>query len=245
MALEEVRTDGRGIPVELAGERKIRARNTVVYRFAHWPIWVWVFFLIPGPLTFDLFASGFDVRMGAWLGVVLVGTGVAGLRGRLPGVEPRPYIIRFTEDRPNPLYRRVCYTFAWGAVVTFAALNLAGLVWAAATGEWRMRAIYEWGYFPIAGTIWALGAVGWLPRVKPSTRGEGHERRFFYGSLWAVCLAQSVLWLLWGIVPLNGPGNAMKLVVFCGLLTFVGFLAYRGKLPRTRPIVPGELAVSD
>ena len=245
MTLEAGRTDIRGIPVELASERKIRARNTVLYRLAHWPIWIWVFFLVPGPLTFDLFASGFDGRMGAWLGGVLIGTAVAGLRGRLPGVEPRPYIIRFTEDRPNPLYRRICYTFAWGGVLSFALLNLGGLLWAAASGEWRMRAIYDAGYFPIVGAVWALGAVGRLPRVKASTRGEGHERRFFYGSLWAVCLAQPALWLLWGIVPLSGPGNLLKLVVFVGLLGFVGFLAYRGKLPRTRPIVPGELAVSD
>ena len=79
----------------------------------------------------------------AWLGVVLLGTGIAGLRGRLPGCEPAPYIIRFTEDRPNPLYRRVCYTLGWGVVVTFAVLNVAGLAYAAATGEWRMRQIYE------------------------------------------------------------------------------------------------------
>ena len=245
MTLEAGRTDIRGIPVELASERKIRARNTVLYRLAHWPIWIWVFFLVPGPLTFDLFASGFDGRMGAWLGGVLIGTAIAGLRGRLPGVEPRPYIIRFTEDRPNPLYRRICYTFAWGAVLSFALLNFGGLLWAVASGEWRMRAIYDAGYFPIVGAVWALGAVGRLPRVKASTLGEGHERRFFYGSLWAVCLAQPALWLLWGIVPLSGPGNLLKLVVFVGLLGFVGFLAYRGKLPRTRPIVAGELAVSD
>ena len=245
MTRDEGRTDGRGIPVEWASERRIRARNTVLYRLAHWPIWIWVFFLVPGPLTFDLFAKGFDLRMSVWLGAVLVGTGVAGLRGRLPGVEPRPYIIRFTEDRPNPLYRRVCYTFAWGAILSFALLNLAGLVWAVASGEWSMGAIYEAGYFPIAGGVWAAGAVGWLPRVKASTRGEGHERRFFYGSLWAVCLAQPVLWLLWGVVPLNGFGNVVKLVVFCGLLGLVGVLAYRGRLPRTRPIVAGELAVSD
>jgi hypothetical protein len=37
----------------------------------------------------------------------------------------------------------------------------------------------------------------------------------------------------------------MKLIVFVAILVFVGFLAYRGRLPRTRPIVPGELAVSD
>lgn len=245
MTRGEGRTDGRGIPVEWASERKIRARNTVLYRLAHWPIWIWVFFLVPGPLTFELFANGFDVRMGGWLGLVLVGTGAAGLRGRLPGVEPRPYIIRFTEDRPNPVYRRVCYTFAWGAILSFALLNLAGLVWAVASGEWRMRAIYDAGYFPIVVVVWALGAAGWLPRVKASTRGEGHERRFFYGSLWAVCLAQPVLWLLWGVLPLNATGNFLKLAVFCGLLALVGLLAYRGKLPRTRPIVPGELAVSD
>ena len=245
MGLEARRTDRRGVPVELAGERKIRARNTALYRLAHWPIWIWVFFLAPGPLTFDLFAAGFDWRMGAWLGAVVLGTGAAGLRGRLPGVEPRPYILRFTEDRPNPLYRRVCYTFAWSAVLSFGLLNLAGLAWAAATGEWRMPEIYAAGYFPLAGAAWILGAAGRLPRVKASTRGEGRERRFFYGSLWAVCVAQPVLWLLWGVLPLSGWANLLKLGVFVGLLAFVGHLAYRGRLPRTRPIVAGELAVSD
>ena len=39
--------------------------------------------------------------------------------------------------------------------------------------------------------------------------------------------------------------DTIKLVVFVGILTFVGNLARRGRLPRTRPIVPGELAVSD
>lgn len=238
-------TDDRGIPVEFAGDRRIRARNKVYYRVVHWPIWIWVFFILPGPLTFDLFESGFDGRMAAWLGVVLLGTGIAGLRGRLPGVEARPYIIRFTEDRPNPLYRRVCYTFAWSAVVTFAVLHIAGLAWAIATGDWLMRQIYEAGYFPIAATIWILGAMGCLPRVKASTKGEGHERRFFYGSLWAVCLAQPTLWLLWAVLPPGRPGDIVKLAVFMALLAFIGYLSYRGRLPRTRPIVPGELAISD
>src|SRR4029079_17868762 len=135
-----------------------------------------VFFIAPGPLTFDLFARGFDSRMAAWLGLVLIGTGIAGLRGRLPGVEPRPYIIRFTEEKPNPLYRRVCYTFAWSAVVTFAVLNIAGLVGAVITGTWHLRQMYDVAYFPIAGTIGILGAIGLLPRVKASTKNEGHER---------------------------------------------------------------------
>ena len=114
--------------VELAQERKIRERNTRLYRLAHWPIWIWVFFLAPGPLTFSLFAHGFSLWNSLWLAAVLVGTGVAALRGRLPGAEPGPYILRFDEDKPNPLYRKVCYTFAWNAVLSFALLNLAGIV---------------------------------------------------------------------------------------------------------------------
>ena len=233
---------GRVMPVEYAEARKIRERNKISYRFAHWPIWIWVFFIAPGPLTSDLFERGFDIRMAAWLGVVLLGTGIAGLRGRLPGVEPRPYIIRFTEDRPNPLYRRVCYTFAWSAVVTFALLNAAGLVIAITTGQWYLRQMYDAAYFPIAATIWVLGALGRLPRVKASTKGEGHERRYFYGSVWAVCIAQPVLWLLWSLLPATPVADTVKLLIFLGVLAFVGNLAYRGRLPRTRPIVPGELA---
>ena len=233
------------IPVELAGDRKIRHRNKIHYRLSHWPIWIWVFFIAPGPLTFDLFENGFDGRMATWLGAVLLVTGIAGLRGRLPGVEPRPYIIRFTEDKPNPLYRRICYTFAWSAVFTFAVLNISGLVIALVSGQWYLRQIYEVAYFPIAGGIWILGGFGQLPRVKRSTKGEGHERRYFYGACWAVCLAQPVLWLLWAVLPQSRTADAGKLFVFLGLLGFVGWLSYRGKLPRTKPIVPGELAVSD
>jgi hypothetical protein len=231
--------------VERDTDRQIRHRNKLHYRFNHWPIWIFVFFIAPGPLTFNLFERGFDRNLMAWLGVVLVGTAIAGLRGRLPGCEPRPYIIRFTEDRPNPLYRRVCYTTAWGEVIAFAVLNIAGLVWALATGMWRLKQMYALAYFPIAGTMWLLGALGRLPRVKASTQGEGHERRYFYGSVWAVAIAHPILWLLWKVVPETRTGDAIKLIVFVGVLAFVGHLSRLGLLPRTRPIVPGELAVSD
>src|SRR3989475_5017929 len=143
---------------------RMRERNKVHYRLAHWPIWIWVFFLAPGPLTFRLFAYGFDIRMAAWLGAVLIATGIAGLRGRLPGVEPRPYILRFTEDKPNPLYRRACYTFAWSAVAVFAVLNATGLAVAAASGKWYLKEIYVYGYFPLALCVWIAGALGRLPR---------------------------------------------------------------------------------
>ena len=158
MPLPQVDTDSHHI--ELDTERKIRHRNKLYYRFNHWPIWIFVFFIAPGPLTFDLFEHGFDQRMTIWLACVLVGTGIAGLRGRLPGCEAAPYIIRFTEDRPNPLYRRLCYTFAWSEVITFAVLNIVGLTVAVATGGGDLKQIYRWAYFPMAGTLWALGAAG-------------------------------------------------------------------------------------
>ena len=240
---QNVQTDAHYI--EFDTDRKIRHRNKLYYRFNHWPIWIFVFFIAPGPLTFQLFETGFNRNLLIWLGCVLVGTGIAGLRGRLPGCEPAPYIIRFTEDRPNPVYRRVCYTTAWGEVIAFAALNIAGLAWAAYSGQWRLRQMYETAYFPIAGTFWLLGALGKLPRVKASTQGEGHERRYFYGSVWAVTIAQPILWVLWKTLPVGRIADLTKLLVFIGVLAFVGHLSRRGRLPRTRPIVPGELAVSD
>jgi hypothetical protein len=231
--------------VELDTERKIRHRNKLHYRFNHWPIWIFVFFIAPGPWTFNLFAHGVDSTLAAWLAFVLLATGIAGFFGRLPGCEPAPYIIRFTEDRPNPLYRRICYTTAWGEVIAFATLNIAGLVHALFTGEWRLKQMYDVAYFPIAGTMWFLGACGLLPRVKRSTKGEGHERRYFYGSVWAVAIAQPILWLLWKVLPVSRTADAIKLTVFVAILGVVGYMSRLGLLPRTRPIVPGEWAVSD
>jgi hypothetical protein len=163
----------------------------------------------------------------------------------LPGVEPKPYIIRFTEDRPNPFYRRLCYTVAWSEAITFAVLNITGLGVAVVTGHWYMAQLYRAAYFPLAGSIWLLGALGQLPRVKASTKGEGHERRYFYGSVWAVCWAQPALWLMWKVLPRTRASDALKLAAFLAILACVGHLARLGRLPRTRPIVPGELAVSD
>lgn len=231
--------------LEYAGERKIRERNTNRYRLAHWPIWIWVFFLAPGPLTFSLFAGGFHPANWAWLAVVLVGTGIAGFNAQLPGSEHRPYILRFDEDKPNPLYRRVCYTFAWNAILSYALLNMAALVYASATGVWRMKQIYFYAYAPLAALILLLGVLGKLPRVGRSTRGEGWERRYFYGSVWSVTAAQTMLLVLWKTLPENSTGSLIKLVVFIAVLAVFGFAATRGILPRTRPIVPGELMVSD
>jgi hypothetical protein len=234
---------------EYAHARKIRERNTRLYRCLHLPIWIWVFFLAPGPLVFSMFAHGFSVANATWLGIVLVGTAIAGLNGQLPGVEPRPYILRFDEDKPNPLYRRICYTFAWNAVLSFALLNLTGLAIASVTGEWRMKEIYTYAYSPLCALILLLGLMGKLPRVGPSTRGEGTERRYFYGSVWAVSISQTVLLIVWKLLPSAiGPtqeGSQIKFLTFATSLLIMGLIAWRGRLPRTRPIVPGEVMVSD
>ena len=231
--------------VDYAGRRPMRTRNTVGYRLLHWPIWILVFFIAPGPLTFDLFAGRAGRWNLVWLTVVLLGTGIAALRGRLPGAEPAPYILRFTEDRPNPLYRRVCYTFAWNAALNFAAMNLLGLVIAVVTGRWRMEPIYGRVYFPVLAVVLALGVMRLLPRVRASTRGEGTERRYFYGTVWAVTLAQTVLLVAWKTLPRTPGTDRLKLGVYVGVLGVMGMAAWMGVLPRTRPIVEGELMVAD
>jgi hypothetical protein len=233
------------IKVEYAEARRMRERNTRRYRLAHLPIWIWVFFLAPGPLTFDLFAHGGSGKNVAWLLLVIAATGIAGYFGQLPGVEPRPYILRFTEDKPNPLYRKICYTFAWNAVITFTLLNLDGLVIAVVTSNWVMKQIYFKAYFPVCAVVLLLGLLGLLPRVGRSTKGEGIERRYFYGAVWAAVISQTLLLVLWKTLPRSAATDQIKLAAFVLSLCAVAAAAAFGMLPRTRPIVPGQLMVAD
>jgi hypothetical protein len=230
--------------IEYSDARKMRQRNTRLYRSLHTPIWIWVFFLAPGPLTFSLFAHGFSLWNGTWLATVLIGVFIAAYFGQLPGCEPRPYILRFDEDRPNPLYRKICYTFAWNAVINFALLNLIGLAIAAFTGQWVMKQIYSYAYSPICAIILLLGLLGKLPRVGPSTKREGIERRYFYGSVWSVTIAQTALLIVWKALPQNQTTSIIKLVVFVVVLGLMGMATWQGMLPRTRPILAGEM-ISD
>jgi hypothetical protein len=50
---------------------------------------------------------------------------------------------------------------------------------------------------------------------------------------------------MWKVLPRTQTADAIKLMVFVAILALVGNLARLGRLPRTRPIVPGEIAVSD
>ena len=179
-------------------------------------------------------------------GVVLVGTGIAGLFGKLPGCEPAPYIIRFTEDRPNPLYRRICYTTAWGEVVAFAVLNTAGL--AVRDRHRRVAAEADVRVVLLSDRRHDVAAR----RARPAAARQALDRRR---------RPRAPLFLRLGVGGDDRPADPVvhvegaaaqhdrfdivKLVVFVGILAFVGNMARLGLLPRTRPIVPGELAVSD
>jgi hypothetical protein len=63
--------------------------------------------------------------------------------------------------------------------------------------------------------------------------------------VWAVVVAQALLLVLWKVLPQTRPTAALKLGVFVGVLIAMGVAAYRGALPRTRPILPGESIVAD
>ncbi len=206
-----------------------------------------MFFLAPVPAHFlDLFRRGFDSGQAWYCGWSQYSSSPESQASAAVcrGSNRSLIILRFTEDKPNPRYRRVCYTVAWGDLLSFAILNLAGLGYAVFTGTWRLRQIYESAYFPLAIAIWILGAMGKLPRVQSSTKGEGTERRYFYGTVWAVCAAEPVL----GVssvktLPRSHQSDIVKLVVYAGILVAMAVLARRGVLPRTRAIKPGVVGV--
>jgi hypothetical protein len=236
---------GAALRIELAAERRMRTRNTLRYRLAHWPIWVWVYFIAPGPSTAALFAGEAGGSAVAWLSLVVAGTAFAAALGKLPGTEPAPYILRFGDDLPNPMYRRLCYTLAWSVIVSFALINLIGLADAVVRGEWRMRELYSALYLPLAASIWLLGAWGKLPRARTSTQFEGIDRRYFYGSVWVVIVSQLVLLVLWQALPATHEADLIKLLAYAGCLAAVGLLVRFGLLPRTRPILSGVIAPAD
>jgi len=54
-----------------------------------------------------------------------------------------------------------------------------------------------------------------------------------------------VLLLVWKTLPASQTASMVKFGVFAGALLLMGLAAYRGALPRTRPILPGEMMVAD
>jgi hypothetical protein len=63
--------------------------------------------------------------------------------------------------------------------------------------------------------------------------------------VWAAVISQTILLLLWKTLPRSPATNQLKLAAFVLSLCVVGAVAALGLLPRTRPIVPGQLMVAD
>src|SRR5579872_779750 len=186
-----------------------RERNKNYYRVLHAPLWIWVFWILPGHLTASLYAHGPDRRHWIWLAVVTAACAWRALAGRLPGAEPRPYIIYYGEDKPNLWYRVVCYTAAWIDLLVPFTINLAGLLINFFTGKWVIDHMYVTLYYLLAGVIVAVTALDLTPRARRSTRGEGSEKAWFYVTVWMVVPAQLAGWAMWRLgrfFQLSGAG---------------------------------------
>jgi hypothetical protein len=126
-----------------------RGCNKGYYRVLHVPIWLWVFFVLPGDRTSALYQHGPDRRHGIWLAIVFVVCAWRGFARRLPGVESEPYVKYYGTDQPNLPYRMVCYTAAWIDLMVPFILNLLGLIIAAMTGRWLITPLYAYAYYPL------------------------------------------------------------------------------------------------
>lgn len=215
-----------------------RTRNKTYYRVLHIPIWIYVFFTLPGLLTASLYAHGFTPKHWAWLAIVAAVCIWRGAIGRLPGAEPCPYITHYGLDWPNLGYRIACYTAAWIAIVAPWLLNLIGLIIAASTGRWIIQQLYAWPYDLIALLVVLVAALNRLPRTRRSVRNEGAERAWFYIGVWTAILSQLAAWIMWRLGPAMGFSPAQllwaRLLVFAVVSALLIALGLAGILPRTR-----------
>ncbi|MBI2820990.1 MAG: hypothetical protein HYX74_02080 [Acidobacteria bacterium] len=225
-----------------------RNQNKVYYRILHVPIWIWVFFVLPGHLAHDLFAHGADRRHWIWLAIVSAVCAWRGWRGRLPGAELRPYITHFGEDKPNLPYRRVCYTAAWIDLLVPFVLNVAGLSIGAATGVWMLGQLYGRLYYPLALLVLGATLMDRTPRARRSTAGEGAEWAWFYVALWTIVPAEVAGWGMWRLGTRMGLQavelTRLRLGTFFLVAAMFFLLGLREKLGRTRryyPEAPAEL----
>jgi hypothetical protein len=219
-----------------------RERNKPYYRILHLPIWLWVFFILPGHLTYDLFTRGPDRRHGVWLAVVSIVCAWRGLAGRLPGVEPRPYITHYGMDLPNVPYRVVCYTAAWIDLLVPFTLNLIGVVYANFGGRWILGDLYAWLYYPMALAVVAGTLLDLTPRARRSTIGEGAEKGWFYIAIWTVVPTQVLSWAAWRLGGALGLDtfalNRIRLLVLLASAALLLYLSLKARLPRTRRYHP-------
>jgi hypothetical protein len=215
-----------------------RDKNKGYYRVLHLPIWLWVFFVLPGHLTYALYVHGPDRRHAIWLAIVFAVCAWRAFAGRLPGVEPQPYVRHYGADQPNLPYRMICYTAAWIDLLAPFALNFAGLVVAVIIKRWLLAELYAYLYYPLAGAIVLGTFLNWTPRARRSTKNEGAEKAWFYVAIWTVVPTQIAAWAAWRLGRtlhlMPHDLNLVRLTVFllAGITFFI--LALRGKLPRSK-----------
>jgi len=215
-----------------------RDRNKIYYRILHLPIWIWVFFILPGQMTYILYLQGPNRRHGIWLAMVVAVCVWRGLAGRLPGVEPQPYVKYYGADQLNLPYRVVCYTAAWIDLLVPFALNFFGLILAVITGRWFLAELYTYLYYPLALAITLAAYLNWLPRARRSTKNEEAEKGWFYVAIWTVVPTQVAAWGAWRLgSQLNMTSyelDCLRFTVFVLVGTLLLILGLRGKLPRSK-----------
>ena len=172
-----------------------RERNKGYYRVLHSPIWIWVFWVLPGyPLTYDLYTHGPDRRHWIWLAIVVAVVAWRGSRGAFRCEQRRTSLLRSASA--EPAYRVVCYTAAWIDIIVPYALNLIGLIIASINGRWMLHELYRLVLSAGAGSG-AGDGLDRTPRAKRDTFGEGAERAWFYIAIWTVVPTQVINWGAW------------------------------------------------
>jgi hypothetical protein len=226
-----------------------RERNKKYYRVLHLPIWIWVFWILPGNLTADLYSHGPERRHWTWLAVVTAICAWRGYAGRLPGAEPRPYITHYGEDKPNLWYRVICYTAAWVDLLVPFTINMAGLALYLITGRYLINNLYTTAYYALAGLVLLATIFDFTPRAKRSTRAEGEEKGWFYVAVWTVVPTQLAGWAMWrlgrwfDLSPMSL--GELRLATFVLVAGSFFALGYAGKFPRTSRYIVAEGTISD
>lgn len=221
-----------------------RVRNKNYYRGLHVPLWIWVFWVLPGHLTADLYAHGPDHRHWVWLAIVVALCAWRGFVGRLPGAEPRPYITHYGEDKQNLAYRIVCYTAAWIDLLVPFTINLVGLVINFFTGRWIINELYVKLYYVLLALIVLLTVLDLTPRARRSTRNEGAEKAWFYVAIWTVVPTQIAGWAMWRMgkyfALTSHVLDDLRLLTFLLVAGIFFMLGVLGRLPRTERYYVGK-----
>ena len=99
-------------------------------------------------------------------------------------------------------------------------------------GQWYLKQIYRYAYFPIAGSVWLLGALGQTAaRDAVDKRRRARAALLLRHGVGDVHRAAGAVADVVRAARTRASGNSLKLAIFLGILAFVGNLARLGRLP--------------